>query len=498
MTSVALPRLSSSTLAQIASGVQLPRDGRENLQTGIVHLGIGAFHRAHQAVFTQDATDLTGDDRWGILGVTQRSRSVVDQLRPQEGLYGVLTAAADGESLRIIGSVKDAAFPAEETARVLATIAAPTTQIVSLTITEKGYCRNARGGVDLDRDDVAGDVASLTRELAGGAGAPSATGIGLLVRGLAARFRAGGERLTVLPCDNLMDNGATTRALVHEFAAAAAGSDAFVAWLAADVTFPGTMVDRIVPATTAAHRARASELSGLSDEGLVVAEPFAQWVIEDDFAGDRPAWEKVGAQFTHDVAIYERTKLRLLNATHSMLAYRGALAGHLTIAEALADPALAQAAQALIAHDLIPSVLPEGYQAPADLDLEAYAASVLSRFANPATGHLTIQVAMDGSQKLPIRLLAAARDRIAAGQTPEQIAGVVGAWIAFVTRRQDVNGLPLVVNDPMLGAIDSALAGDEAGRVQRVLGLSEIFGHDLPENQAFVAAVTAGYQELVG
>ena len=170
----------------------------------------------------------------------------------------------------------------------------------------------------------------------------------------------------------------------------------------------------------------------------------------------------------------------------------------LTAAGSLADPALAQAAQALIAHDLIPSVLPEGYQAPADLDLEAYAASVLSRFANPATGHLTIQVAMDGSQKLPIRLLAAARDRIAAGQTPEQIAGVVGAWIAFVTRRQDVNGLPLVVNDPMLGAIDSALAGDEAGRVQRVLGLSEIFGHDLPENQAFVAAVTAGYQELVG
>ena len=498
MTSVALPRLSASTLAQIHAGVQLPRFDRTTSHVGIVHLGIGAFHRAHQAVFTQDAVDLTGDDRWGILGVTQRSRSVVDQLRPQDGLYGVLTASAAGESLRIIGSVKDAAFPAEETVRVLGTIAAPTTHIVSLTITEKGYCRGASGGVDLDREDVAADLRSLERELAGADGAASVTGIGLLVRGLAARFRAGGERLTVLPCDNLMDNGATTKALVHEFAAAAAGSDDFVGWLSDAVTFPGTMVDRIVPATTAAHRARASELSGLSDEGLVVAEPFAQWVIEDDFASERPAWDQVGAQFTHDVAIYERTKLRLLNAVHSMLAYRGALAGHITIAEALADPVLAEAAQALVSQDLIPSVLPEGYAAPEDLNLEAYAASVLERFANPATGHLTIQVAMDGSQKLPIRLLAAPRDRIAAAEGPEQLAGVVGAWIAFVAKREDVSGAPLVVSDPMLGAIDEALAGDEAGRVQRVLGLSEVFGDDLPANQAFVAAVTAGYQELVG
>lgn len=478
-----MPRLAPDTSPSLPAG-------RERWQTGIVHLGIGAFHRAHQAHFTQDAMLATGDDRWGILGVTQRSRGVVDQLRPQGGLYGLLVTGAQSESLHTIGTVLDAAFPGEETDRVLAAIAAPSTHVVSLTITEKGYCRRADGGLDVDRADVRADLDALF----GSADVPARTGIGLLVRGLAARFRAGGGGLTVLPCDNLMDNGPTVAALVADALAVVPGSDELAGWVAEHVRFPATMVDRIVPATTPEHRARALAMSGLEDGGLVVAEPFRQWVIEDDFAGPRPAWERVGAQLTHAVGLYERTKLRLLNATHSMLAYRGSLAGLTTIAEAVAT--FGDEARALIDTDLIPTVIPPGVTPPADLDLAAYRDTVLDRFANPATGHRTIQVAMDGSQKLPIRLLAAARERIAAGQTPEHIAGVVGAWMAFVTLRRDVRGNALEVSDPLLPVIDAALAGDEAGRVHRLLSIEPIFGTDLAADEAFVAAATASYLSL--
>lgn len=310
----AAPRLSALTVPDLPGSVAGPPTGRAHWQQGIVHLGIGAFHRAHQAHYTQDAAVATEDERWAILGVTQRSASVVEQLRPQDGLYGVLLAGTAGESLQMkIGSVRDAAFPAEETARVLDAIADPQAHIVSLTITEKGYCRNAAGRLDLDREDVRSDVAALAAELAApasqpGSFTPARTAVGLLGRGLAARFRSGGQALTVLPCDNLMDNGRTTRDLVHEFIEAAPGSGVLLDWVRTDVAFPGTMVDRIVPATTAAHRERAQALTGLADEGLVVAEPFRQWVIEDLFAGPRPAWENVGAQLTDDVAIYERTK----------------------------------------------------------------------------------------------------------------------------------------------------------------------------------------------
>ncbi|MBN0042147.1 mannitol dehydrogenase family protein [Cellulosimicrobium cellulans] len=450
-------------------------------QVGIVHLGVGAFHRAHQAVVTEDAARATGETRWGILGVTQRSASVRDQLRPQGGVYTVLTVGPDGASPRVVGSVTDVAWPAEETPRVLAALAAATTHVVTLTVTEKGYARRADGRLDVDA--VATDLDVLRREEASagppGAGsdvasgeaagvAPATSAVGLLVRGLAARRRAGGAPLTVLSCDNLADNGHVLARLVGEAVDAAlpgADGDALRAWLAASVTFPCSMVDRIVPATTPAQRDEVETLLGARDEGLVVAEPFLQWVIEDRFAGPRPAWERGGATLTSDVAPYERAKLRLLNGAHSYLAYAGSLAGHATIAEAVADPALAAGARALQADALATLEAPDG------VDLAAYAQTLLDRFANPATGHTTRQVAMDGTQKIPFRWGATLADLLVArpdGPAPQGVVAALAAWAGYVVAESRAGR---TVDDPRGDELRAVVEGaaDDAAAVRALV-----------------------------
>ncbi|MDN4476871.1 mannitol dehydrogenase family protein [Demequina sp. SYSU T00192] len=505
-----LPRLSRATLATLADAgldpaVRLPASATTALSTGIVHLGIGAFHRAHQAVFTERAIEATGDDRWGILGVTQRSATVRDQLLPQDGLYGVLELSDRGGGappLELIGSIRDVAYPAEETARVLATIAAPATHIVSLTVTEKGYRRAADGGPDLADPALSFDLAVLAREIDRAAtddDEPSRSAVGLLVRALARRWRAGGDALTVVVCDNLMDNGPQVERLVHALVGAcpAAGAGELLDWIRARVTFPATMVDRIVPATADAHRRAAERVLGATDAGLVVAEPFRQWVIEDRFAGPRPAWELAGATFTSDVAPYEHAKLRLLNGTHSLLAYAGALRGHATIAEAVADPLLYGLARTMLDEDSIPSL-----GAGSEIDLEAYRDSVLERFANAAIGHTTVQVAMDGSQKLPIRLLGIARDRLAVGQAPEAVARAVAAWMLFVHAAAagslEVAGSPVGLDDPAAQALGQAAAGSIDGLADRMLDRSGVFPAALAGDDRWRTAVRSGVSELSG
>lgn len=402
---------------------------------GIVHLGIGAFHRAHQAVVTEDAARATGDLRWGILGVTQRSAAVRDQLRPQAGVYTVLTCGADEASLRGVGSVLDVAWPAEETERVLCALAAPTTHVVTLTVTEKGYARRLDGHLDVDA--LQADLDALAQDENGARIRPATSAIGLLVRGLAARRRAGGAPLTVLSCDNLPENGRVLERLVGEAVRAAppgAARDGLRGWLAGAVRFPCSMVDRIVPTTTPEQRDEVEAMLGARDEGLVVAEPFLQWVIEDDFAGPRPAWELGGAMFTADVAPYERAKLRLLNGVHSYLAYAGSVAGHTTIAEAVCDPALSAVARELQEDALATLEAPDG------IDLAAYAEQLLVRFANPATGHTVRQVATDGTEKIPLRWAGTLADRLDAGAMPRGVVRALAAWVAYVVAhvRDDV------------------------------------------------------------
>ncbi|MFV2143582.1 MULTISPECIES: mannitol dehydrogenase family protein [Isoptericola] len=434
---------------------------------GIVHLGIGAFHRAHQAVFTELAARSRGDLRWGILGVTQRSATVRDQLRPQGGVYSVLTAGREESTLDLVGSVLDVAWPAEETPRVLATIAAPTTHLITLTVTEKGYCRDAAGNLDLAlvRPDLDALRAEQEMTPAQDEDAPAATSaVGLLVRGLAARYRAAcdaGEALplTVLTCDNMMDNGHVLEGLVRAaLDAAVPGDTGLPAWLDAHVTFPCSMVDRIVPATTTAQRDDVERRLGVRDEGLVVGEPFRQWVIEDRFAGPRPAWEDAGATLTDDVAVWERAKLRLLNGTHSLLAYAGRLAGHTTMAEAVTDPEIGARARRLLFDDALPTLV-----APAGADLEAYGESLLERFANPATGHTTLQVSMDGTQKIPYRWGGTIAERLAADAVPHGAAYALAAW-SEVVRREAVAGR--LVDDPRAAELRDVVAAVGRGSVE--------------------------------
>jgi fructuronate reductase len=487
-------RLSLATLAATAErpGVSGPAADPRALSTGMVHFGVGAFHRAHQAVYTEDAAAAAGDTRWGILGVTGRSARVAEQLGPQDGLYSVLTKARDSSSLRVMGSMRRVVFPGTDTEDVLRTLAAESVHLASLTITEKGYPRTLRGGLDLGNPGIVADVEALKAELGGrGFAGAARTPLGLLARGLARRHATSGAPFAVVCCDNLMSNGSVTRGLVLALAEAA-GAERMLEWLDKSVTFPSTMVDRIVPATTEANRREAEEILGVRDEGLVVAEPFGQWVIEDNFPGPRPAWERAGATLTDDVGVFEVAKLRMLNATHSLLAYLGALRGYPTIAEAVAADGLAEEARRLQRDDIIPTL-----EAPPGMDLAEYGESILDRFANPNLGHTTIQVAMDGSQKLPVRILGTVADRLSAGAVPRSGALLVAAWMVFVYRGRDVNGRPLVLDDPMADALREAAAGSEAGLAGRLLAVREIFPAELAGHEDFRAAVTESVRRLL-
>jgi fructuronate reductase len=410
---------------------------------GIVHLGIGAFHRAHQAVYTEDA-----GDGWGICGITQRSAAVAERLAPQDGLYSVLVRGPDGVSARVIGAVREV-LSGEATA---ARIADPAVRVVSLTVTEKGYRRDpATGGLRLDDPDVAQDLA----------GRPPRTVIGRLVTGLAGREAP----VTVLCCDNLTSNGETLRGLVEEYAERGGLR------IGCEVTFPNAMVDRIVPATTEQDLEEAERLLGVRDEGVVVTEPFTQWVIEDSFAAGRPAWDTAGAILTGDVAPYETMKLRLLNGAHSMLAYLGS---EFTYVSEAVD-VLGDTVRRYMDEDASPTL-----DVPAGFDLEAYKSSLIERFANPALRHRTAQIAMDGSQKLPLRLLGVVRDRLAAGAEPRWAALAVAAWMRHVWTARELD-------DPMADALRLAVAGADGPQkvVDSLLAITDVFGSDLRDSAVF-------------
>jgi fructuronate reductase len=461
-----------------------------SLRVGIVHLGIGAFHRAHQAVLTELAAAASGRHDWGITGVTQRSARVRDQLMAQDGLYSIVERGPGSAAPRVVGSIREVLHAPADPAAVTDRIADPATRIVTLTVTEKGYRRGNGGRLDLSDPGI---IADLT-------GRPPGSVVGQLVAGLRRRMTRDGGPLTVLSCDNLVGNGTVLCGLVDDFVGALPPAQAgpLADWVAASVRFPCSVVDRIVPATTAADREAAAAILGLHDAGVVMTEPYCQWVIEDDFAGDRPLWELAGAVLTQDVSAWEAVKLRMLNATHSLLAYGGALLGHETIAQAVADERLAAEADALMTVDVAPTL-----PGPDGLDLAAYRRTVLERFANPEMRHRTAQVAMDGSQKLPVRLLGTVRDRLAAGAMPTHAAFAIAAWMTYVARGRDLTDRLLPLEDPLAVPLRRAAAagtGDPRRLVRSMLGITEIFGTDLRDHDGFrdelanqVARLDAGW-----
>ena len=441
-------------------------------RTGIVHLGLGAFHRAHQAVYTEDAMLATDDRSWGICGVTQRSDEVLRRLAPQDNLYMLLESGPHARPPRRIGAVREVLAAHRDPAAVVAAIARADVRIVTLTVTEKGYRHDpATGQLDLTDPEVAADLA----------GRPPRTVVGQLVAGLAARSAP----LTVVCCDNLPGNGPFLRDLVYRFADAAGRADV-VNRIESTVRFPAKMVDRIVPATTEADRAQVLEATGLRDEAVVVAEPFSQWVMQDDFAAGRPAWELAGVQFAADVQSWERLKLRVLNASHSLLAYLGLLAGHELIADAVADPLLAAACRGLIDEDVRPVLA-----VPSGVDITEYGRSVLERFANRALRHTTLQVASDGSQKLAPRLLSTAIDCLAAGRRPRWVPLVVAAWLRHVVAPEDAAGRPTRLADPLADVLRAA--GPDP---LRLLDTASVFPRELAEDSRFRADVRNAFVGL--
>ncbi|MFT4285831.1 MAG: mannitol dehydrogenase family protein [Protaetiibacter sp.] len=465
-------RLSLATLDRASAGTARPSVDPRALELGIVHLGLGAFHRAHQAMITEDAMAAAGDASWGIAGTSQRSRDVVEQLRPQDGLYTVLEKSPAGSSTRIVGSIREALHAADDHARIRSLLSDPRIRVVSLTITEKGYLLGPDRGLDLDAPGVREDVATLRA----GADVPMRTAVGLLAQGLLARD---GAPVTVMPCDNMASNGGTLASVLGAMLGAA-GRDPAIG----GVGFAGTVVDRIVPITGDAGRAEVERAIGLRDEGAVLGEPFWQWVIEDSFVAGRPAWDRVGATMADDVEPFEMLKLRILNSTHSLLAYLGALAGFRTIPECVDLPEFDAAAWRL-AGEAIPALeLPEG------VDAAEYTRSVMERYRNRALGHQTLQVAMDGSQKLPLRIVPTALAALRRGDEPVAAALTAAAWMVFVARGRTVGGAELPLDDPLAERLRSAAAGAESGLADRMLAVREVFPAELAEHPR--------WRELVG
>lgn len=474
-----MPRLSRQMLSCLPGAVRRPDFDPAGLRTGIVHIGPGVFARAHLGWHTQPL--LAGDPSWGILGVSLRSAATRDALAPQDGLYLCAERGGNEERLTAMGVLTGILVAPENPAAVVRALADPATRIVTLSVTEKGYHRLPAQGV-LDEDDP-----SIRHDLAN----PDAlrTVPGFLVAALRARTAAGVPPFTVLCCDNLPANGNSTRSVVVRFAELL--DPALGRFIADEVAFPNTMVDRIVPATTDADRERIALAAGVRDAWPVVCEPFSQWVIEDRFPLGRPAWERGGAEVVGDVHPYEMMKLRMLNGSHSAIAYLGQLAGWQTVFDAMTEPAMASFIDSLIGEAAAT------LRMPASVDLRAHRSALLKRFATPALRHRTAQVAMDGSQKMPQRLFATALDRLAGGLDVPCVALATAAWLRFLQGRSD-DGSPLSLDDPKKDALLKAAraAGDPRSLCDTIFAMDDIVPSKLARARLFRDAVQAALESL--
>jgi fructuronate reductase len=471
------PRLSEASLHSARSGTILPTYDRDATRFGIVHIGPGAFHRAHQAFYVD--TLLHSDKRWAISALSLKSTGLRDALKDQQGLYTLVELGAAPRA-RIIGAIRELLVGATDHDTAFARMGSRDTRIVSLTVTEKGYCLDAKNLLDLANVDIVHD---LSRPVV-----PRST-IGWIVESLRRRRAAGVPPFAVLSCDNLPENGKVLHGALVAFAQA---TDTDLArWIEAEVVCPRTMVDSITPATDDALRKRALGLTGLVDEWPIQREPFTQWVVEDLAAMRDADWQSVGVTLAKDVGVYDRAKLRILNGSHSTLAYLGTLRGHETVADAMRDEQLAQFIEMLMTQDLAPSL----GDSPG-LDLEHYMSAVLARFRNPGIRHLLSQIAWDGSKKLPVRIVITLGEALRAGRPIHRLMMPLAAWMRYVVR-QAKTGVSIV--DPeseRLSAVGRACTGDASSDVARFAVFQSVLPPALFAEPAFRSALEVAYERL--
>jgi mannitol 2-dehydrogenase len=467
--------------ASLPAAVAVPIYDRQRIISSIVHIGVGGFHRAHQAVYIDDLCQHHGMTEWGICGVGLLSHDtgIRDALQPQDCLYTVIERSAAGDQARVIGSIIRFLFAPDDPEAVIEKMASDDTRIVSLTITEGGYfIDQGTGEFQEDHPTIVHDLKHPDQ--------PICT-FGYLLEALNRRRQRSMKPFTVLSCDNVQGNGDVTRKVMLRFAELRDPS--LKDWLSEHGAFPNCMVDRITPATTDADRALVNENFGIEDAWPVVTEPFRQWVIEDRFCNGRPAFEKVGVQMTSDVHPYETMKLRLLNAGHSAMGYLGYLAGYTYIYEIIADPQFEKYILGLMNEEVTPILKPVP-----GVDLEEYKKTLIERFANPTVKDQASRICLDGSAKMPKFILPSIREQLARGGSVRRLSLAVASWCRFLAGT-DEQGRPIEIKDPMADELHRQAKA--AGRNPRpFLGMREIFGDDLPQSQVFVEQVGDALQSL--
>jgi fructuronate reductase/mannitol 2-dehydrogenase len=456
----------------------VPTYDREALTPALVHVGVGAFHRAHQALYYDDVAELGISTGWGVVGVSLRCSRAQRALSPQDLLYTVVQRGEGGSRARVVGVMRRYLFGPDDPAAVLAALADARTRVVALTITGAGYHLD-RGGGGFDATDpaVVADLATPDR--------PS-TAFGCLAEGLDRRRRAGLPGVTVVSCDNIDDNGVAARTALMAFAASRDG--ALAGWIDRNVSFPGTMVDRITPATTAADRRFLSRTFGIADRWPVVTEPFSQWIVEDAFANGRPPLDEVGVEYVSDVGPYRRTKTRLLNGSHSAMAYLGYLAGLRRVDQAMADPLVGAYVRRLMDDELTP-LLP---RVPA-IDIAAYKRSLMARLTNPTIADELDRLCARGSTKMASYLVPSLADAHLAGRPGELLALAVAGWFRYL-RGVDESGRAIAVADPLKEVLQPmALAGGSDPRP--LLETRAVFG-DVGTHPGVVMSVGRALRSL--
>lgn len=476
--------LSPSLLDRLPDTVQRPGYDRTALAVGTAHIGVGAFHRCHQAEYTDDLLSHRFE-RWGVVGINVRIPKLADTLGRQAGLYTRLIREDGRVEARVIGSILSVVDSQASPAPALDALASPDVDVITLTVTEKGYChRPASGELDWELPDILHDLANpeAPRSLPG-----------LIARALELRMLSHGRPVTVMSCDNIPANGTILGNVVQSIAERRGRG--LLQWIADNAAFPSTMVDRIAPATSPADIDTVEQSFGYRDHAVVVGEPFRQWVIESRFASRVPQWDLVGAAFVDDVAPFEHLKMRVLNAAQSTLAYLGVLAGHEHTSDAIADPLLASFVRRMLIEESLPTLLPVPGVSP-----ESYVDQSLGRLRITAIRHRNHQIATDGSQKIVQRLLNPIRERLRRGESIALLSVPVAAWIAYLVRSSSRFGRTWPVDDPYgerIAAIAERIGFDAMALAGEILAIDTIFDRELAAAGAFREAIIEGLEGLL-